>query len=122
NSDIKILLVEDDIFSRNLIIVKLNKQNLKCDIAVNGKEAVNAVLLKKYDIILMDCQMPVMDGYTATKKIRELDNGKKTPIIAMTAHAMAGDREKCIESGMDDYVSKPVNLKILFDLIRKYSS
>lgn len=73
---------------------------------------------KAYDLIFMDCQMPVMDGYEATRKIREAEgNEKHTPIIAMTAYAMQGDREKCMEAGMDDYISKPISLDVVYKFL-----
>ena len=95
----------------------LRENNMSCDIAENGEEALKAVELKNYDVILMDCQMPVMDGYKCAYKIRKTEGGKRhTTIIAMTANAMEGDREKCIEAGMDDYISKPISFDILFGL------
>jgi len=87
-------------------------------VAINGKEAYQAVLKKSDDIVFMDFQMPVMDGYLSTAKIRQLEGYKKqTIIIAMTANAMAGDRRKCIDSGMDDYISKPINFDVMFEMI-----
>lgn len=114
----KILLVDDNEMNRKIIISVLKSHNMSCDIAVNGNEAVDAVSQKDYDVVFMDCQMPVMDGYESTAKIRALEGDKKhTTIIAMTANAMAGDEEKCIKSGMDFYISKPINFSTMFDLI-----
>jgi CheY-like chemotaxis protein len=83
-----------------------------CDAAGNGEEALLRMSASRYDLVLMDCQMPVMDGYTATRRWRELEreagDGRHLPIIAMTANAMAGDRQKCLDAGMDDYLAKPV--------------
>lgn len=91
---------------------------MSCDVAVNGAEALDSIIKKDYDVVLMDCQMPVMDGYEATAKIREIEGDKKhTFIIAMTANAMEGDREKCIDSGMDDYITKPINYDTMFNMI-----
>lgn len=96
----------------------LEKQNMTCDTAVDGAEALKAVNEKDYDVIFMDCQMPVMDGYEATAKIRALEGDKKhTTIIAMTANAMDGDKDKCIKAGIDDYLSKPVDYENMFRLI-----
>jgi len=87
----------------------------------NGQEAVNIADSRQYDIILMDCNMPIMDGWQATEKIRQTDGPNKlTPIIAVTANAMKGDREKCIQAGMDDYISKPVERKRLEEVLSKW--
>jgi PAS domain S-box-containing protein len=118
----KILLVEDNETNRKLIITVLNARGMGCDIAENGEEALKACQERNYDMIFMDCQMPVMDGYEAAMKIRNFEgHGKHTPIIAMTAYAMEGDREKCLAAGMDDYISKPLDLNLLFQLIDQYS-
>ena len=119
NKRLKILLVEDNEVNCKFFIKLLKAQGLSCDVAVNGEEAVNACADKSYDIIFMDCQMPVMDGYEATRKIRQAEGEEKhTPIIAMTAYAMEGDREKCIKAGMDDYISKPVSLDEVYKILR----
>ena len=114
----KILLVEDNEMNRKIVITMLKTQKLTCDVTTNGLEAYQAVLRKSYDIVLMDCQMPEMDGYQTTKKIRKLEGSSKhTTIIAMTANAMEGDKERCIEAGMDDYIKKPINFDALFQMI-----
>ncbi|MDS0526740.1 response regulator [Clostridium sp. SHJSY1] len=116
----KILLVEDNIMNRKIIIKMLELHHMTCDVAVNGVEALKEVSEKEYDIIFMDCQMPLMDGYECTSKIRLLEGDKKhTKIIAMTANAMIGDYEKCIEAGMDDYISKPIDFDIMFNKIKE---
>lgn len=121
-SHINILLVEDFEMNRKFFIRLLDKVELSCDVAVNGEEAVKACNEKKYDIIFMDCQMPVMDGYEATRRIRAQEAEKgRTIIIAMTAYAMMGDANKCIEAGMDDYLSKPFSFEDLKGVIKKYS-
>jgi CheY-like chemotaxis protein len=87
----------------------------------NGAEVISALGLVNYDLVLMDCQMPEMDGYAATRAIRGREMGKRrTVIIAMTANAMAGDRERCLEAGMDDYVTKPIRLGDLSDVVRRW--
>ncbi|AGF57634.1 PAS domain S-box-containing protein [Clostridium saccharoperbutylacetonicum] len=114
----KILLVEDNEINRKIVIGILKSREMTCDIAVNGSEAVKAVLERDYDVVFMDCQMPVMDGYESTARIRELEGEKKhTTIIAMTANAMEGDSEKCIQAGMDYYISKPINFELMFSMI-----
>jgi len=93
------------------------------DAVANGKEAVNALEMIAYDIVLMDCQMPEMDGFEATRQIREREKqtGGHIPIVALTAHAMAGDRERCLAAGMDDYVPKPINPAELVRVIEKFT-
>ena len=120
----KILSVDDDPTNQKIISNLMKKINVRCDVAENGKDAIIAHDYNDYDLIFMDCQMPVMDGYDATRKIREKEKGssKRTPIVAITACAMKGDKEKCIESGMDDYLTKPVNIKYVEGMLIKYSS
>lgn len=114
----RILLVEDNEMNRKIVISILKSHHMTCDVALNGSEALKAVSKKDYDIIFMDCQMPIMDGYESTAKIRLLEGNKKhTTIIAMTANAMEGDSEKCIKAGMDDYISKPINFDTMFNMI-----
>ncbi|AGY75229.1 response regulator [Clostridium autoethanogenum] len=114
----RILLVEDNKMNRKIVITMLKSHDMTCDVAVDGSEALKAVLQKDYDVVFMDCQMPVMDGYECTSKIRMLEGDKKhTTIIAMTANAMDGDSEKCIKTGMDDYISKPINFNKMFKMI-----
>ncbi|MCM1991206.1 response regulator [Oceanirhabdus seepicola] len=116
----RILLVEDNEMNRKIVISMLKSHDMTCDVAVNGKEALKAVSEKDYDVVFMDCQMPVMDGYECTYEIRMLEGDKKhTTIIAMTANAMEGDYEKCIEAGMDEYISKPINFDTMFNMIEE---
>ncbi|HTP88417.1 MAG TPA: PAS domain S-box protein [Bryobacteraceae bacterium] len=105
----RVLLVEDNVVNQRLGLRTLEKLGCHADLAANGREAVEMALKSSYDLILMDCRMPEMDGYTATREIRrQQQDGMRTPIVAMTAHAVVGAREECLEAGMDDYVSKPV--------------
>lgn len=114
----RILLVEDNEMNRKIFISMLKSHDMTCDVAVDGSEALKAVSEKNYDVVFMDCQMPVMDGYECTSKIRLLEGDKKhTTIIAITANAMEGDYKKCIEAGMDDYISKPINFNTMFNMI-----
>ena len=116
--DINILLAEDNITNQRVAIGMLNKFGLSADIANNGKEALEASSATQYDLILMDMQMPEMDGVNATREIRA--RGFNSPIIAMTANAMVEDREKCTEAGMNDYLSKPVTPDALIELLEKW--
>jgi signal transduction histidine kinase/DNA-binding response OmpR family regulator len=117
---LNILIAEDNPVNYKLAERVLTKLGYKPHKADNGMEALHAAIGKKYDIILMDVQMPVMDGMEATKKIRER-KGEQPVIIAMTANAMQGDREKCIQSGMDDYISKPIRLEELVSILEKWA-
>jgi two-component system, sensor histidine kinase and response regulator len=120
-----VLLVEDNLVNREYARSALEMLGCRVECRNDGNEGVNAFLPNRYDLILMDCQMPVMDGYEATRRIREIEQRKggfKVPIIALTAHAMRGDREKCIEAGMDDYLSKPFKVKQLKATLEKWIS
>jgi len=121
-----ILLAEDNLINQTLTIKLLETRGHRVTLASNGIEAVEAFKKGNFDLILMDIQMPGMDGFEATREIRKLETGDpqqssihSIPIVAMTAHAMTGDREKCIDAGMDDYVSKPIKLEVLFSVIDK---
>jgi CheY-like chemotaxis protein/signal transduction histidine kinase len=113
--DANILLVEDNLINQKIVILSLKSMVKNIDVASNGKEALEKFGTSKYDIILMDIQMPVMDGIVATKKIREIETATSTytPIIAITANALSGDRENCLAVGMNDYISKPFQVDIL---------
>ncbi|MEW5884945.1 MAG: response regulator, partial [Armatimonadota bacterium] len=118
----KVLVVEDNAVNRKVAARLLERLGHEVDCACNGKEALGMAQMNSYDLIFMDVQMPEMDGYAATAAIREWQqrHGIATPIIAMTAHAMEGDREKCLEAGMDDYLSKPVTLNRLADMLERW--
>lgn len=117
----KILLVEDKASNQQVATIMLKRFGCSIDIAVNGKEALERMKSGKYDMIFMDCQMPVMDGYETTRLIRTMEgDAREIPIVAMTANAMKGDRKKCIAAGMDDYVAKPVKSEALEQVLKKF--
>ncbi len=123
--EMRILIVEDHPVNQKFAEKLLRKLGFEAiDMADNGKEALERMGETHYDMVFMDCQMPEMDGYETTTIIREQEKGltQHIPIIAMTANAMVGDREKCLRTGMDDYVSKPINPQILRETINKWSS
>lgn len=120
---IRLLVVEDNRINQKVISSILEKFGYKTDTVSNGKEAIEALGTTPYDLVIMDCQMPVMDGYETTKEIRNPKSkvsNHKIPVIAMTAHAMNGDREKCLEAGMDDYLTKPIKPREISNLIEKW--
>ncbi|MGI9472893.1 MAG: response regulator [Rubripirellula sp.] len=121
---LKILLAEDGIANQKVALGLLGTWNHEVTVAVNGAEAVEAFQKQPFDAVLMDIQMPILNGLEATQKIRELEvgSGRHTPIIAMTAHAMKGDRARCLEAGMDDYLSKPVRKHELHDALKKHAA
>ncbi|MBF0454564.1 MAG: response regulator [Magnetococcales bacterium] len=116
----KVLLVEDNAINRQVAEEVLHSVGLLVDRAENGREAVRMVAKGDYDLVLMDIQMPLMDGHAATRLIRRLGPFQHLPIIAMTAHAMTGDREKSLASGMNDHLSKPIDKKQLFQVLTKW--
>ena len=111
----RILLVEDNEINQKIVLLSLSKLVAGIDVARNGQEAIELYKLKEYDLILMDIKMPVMDGLTATKKIREMESSSelRIPIIAITANALEGDRENCLAAGVDDYIAKPFQAEVL---------
>lgn len=117
----KLLLAEDNFINQKVALRILSEAGYNAEPVMNGKEAVDAIAEKEYDLILMDVQMPEMDGYTATREIRKAEHSRKSvPIIAITAHALLGDKEKCLEAGMDDYLSKPINAEALVTTLDKW--
>jgi CheY-like chemotaxis protein len=118
--DSNVLLVEDNLINQKIVLLSLQKLVKSIDIANNGKEALDKFGTSKYDLILMDIQMPVMDGILATKKIREIETSTSshTPIIAITANALSGDKEICLAAGMNDYISKPLQVEVLIQKMK----
>jgi CheY-like chemotaxis protein len=116
---IKVLLAEDSLVNQKLVVGLLEKHGSTVRVTGNGREAVGALESEQFDVVLMDVQMPEMDGFEATVEIRrrEQSTGRHIPIIALTAHAMRGDRDRCLDAGMDEYLAKPVRAEQLFDTI-----
>lgn len=118
---LSVLLVEDELISRKVVAALLERLGCRVATAHNGQEALDAVQARRYDVVLMDCEMPVMNGFEATGRIRALDGpARRVPVIAMTGHAMEGDRERCLEAGMSDYLSKPIRRRALMMALRPY--
>ena len=114
------LVVEDNIVNQKIAKLMLEKLGCRVDVAANGEEAIEMWTRFPYEIVFMDCQMPVMDGYAATAAIRDREgDDNHIPIVAMTANAMEGDRERCLDAGMDDYISKPVAKKVLEKVLKR---
>jgi len=116
----RILVVEDNSDNRILITDVLNSLDYEVIVAVDGEEGIEMASSEKPDLILMDLSLPKMDGWTATKHIKDNTDLKHIPIIALTAHAMVGDRERAIEAGCDDYISKPIDLRELANKLQQY--
>jgi CheY-like chemotaxis protein len=121
----QVLVVEDNLVNQKVSRAMLQKLGYQVDIANNGLEGVEMWANGSYDAIIMDCQMPMLDGYSATERIRQMENEgsagrRRMPIIALTAHSMPYDRQKCLDSGMDDYLVKPVGLQVLGATLEKW--
>ena len=123
--DAHLLLAEDNPVNQEVARNMLENIGCRVEVVDNGREAVAAASRTRFDLILMDCQMPRMDGYQATESIRrreeaENEPGNRLPIIALTAHAMEGDRERCLAAGMDDYLAKPFTQKQLAEVLERW--
>ena len=122
-SRFRLLLVEDNAVNQDIALGVLERLGYRADVVDDGVEALKVLGQSDYDLVLMDCQMPNMDGYEATRHIRQSSTPVRNhaiPIVAMTAHAMAGDREKCLEAGMIDYLTKPVDSRLLDRTIERW--
>ncbi len=121
HTPVRILVAEDAQANQKVIQQFLTRGGYQCDVAANGREALEKLAQATYDLVLMDCQMPEMDGCEATRRLREREGaGRHTPVIAMTASAMNEDREQCFSAGMDDYIAKPVNRANLYALLHHW--
>jgi len=119
----RILIVEDNPVNQRVARLQVERLGYAAEVVSNGEEALNALNQPRYTMVLMDCQMPGMDGYAATRELRRRESGRRhTPVIAMTANAFPADRELCLDSGMDDYLSKPVNLRNLALVLDRWAS
>ena len=117
---IRVLVAEDNLVNQKVAVKMLERLGVRADIAMNGREAIQKFGDLPYDLILMDCHMPEIDGYTATAEIRRRHAAHRVPIVAMTAEAMEGCRETCLAAGMDDYIAKPVKLSDLSEALGKW--
>lgn len=119
----KVLVAEDNRINQKVVLGMLKKLGYEADLVENGKAAVVAIQNNDYAMVLMDCQMPEMDGYEATRQIRKLGGtAQSIPVVALTANAMMGDREKCLNAGMDDYMAKPVRMDLLKQTLGVWTS
>jgi two-component system sensor histidine kinase/response regulator len=118
----RVLVAEDDAINRKVVSHMLERRGWVVDVVGNGREAVEAVARLRYDLVVMDCDMPEVDGYAASAAIRAREgSGRRIPIVAMTAGTMPGDRDRCLASGMDDYVAKPFNADALDGVLRRWT-
>jgi CheY-like chemotaxis protein len=114
-------VVEDNATNLKVAVRMIERLGYRADVAATGSEAVAMLGQADYDAVLMDCQMPEMDGYEATRQVRRNERGgRRVPIIAMTAAALSGDRERCLAAGMDDYISKPVKLHVVAAVLARW--
>lgn len=116
----RILVVEDNVINQQVVTMHLRRLGYRYETVGNGLEAVKAISSKKYDLILMDCHMPDMDGFEAVREIRRLEQGERNKIIAMTANAPRGEHNRCLASGMDDYLAKPIDDRALKAALQKW--
>jgi CheY-like chemotaxis protein len=121
-ASLRILVAEDNAVNQMLVTRLLQKRGHCVMVVGNGREALGALVQGTYDLILMDMQMPEMDGFEATSELRrrEKQTGRHLPVIALTAHAMKGDRERCLDAGMDGYLAKPIRAQALYELLENY--
>jgi CheY-like chemotaxis protein len=117
----RVLIAEDNLINQRVVAIMLSKLGYSVDVATEGGVVLEVLQKQHYDLILMDCQMPGMDGFEATRAIRSLHaDVSQIPIVAVTANAMPGQREKCLAAGMNDYISKPIQSELLASTLRKY--
>jgi len=118
----RILVAEDNPVNQRVAKLQVQRLGFEVDVVENGAAALTALEQRDYSMVLMDCQMPQMDGYEATRELRRRQNGsRRVPVVAMTANAFAADREACLQAGMDDYLSKPVELRALEEVLQRWA-
>ena len=114
-------MVEDNAVNQKIAMRMLEKLGCRVDVAANGSEALEMTAMLPYAIVFMDCQMPVMDGYEATRRLRQREGAKShLPVVAMTANAMEGDRDRCLAAGMDDYMAKPISKQVIIQTLERF--
>lgn len=116
----RILLVEDNAINREVALELLGDEGIDVTVAVDGRQALDLLARERFDCVLMDCQMPVMDGFAATRALREMPGLRDLPVIAMTAKAMTGDREQALAVGMNDYISKPIDIDAVLVTLQRW--
>ncbi|MDP9126193.1 MAG: response regulator [Pseudomonadota bacterium] len=116
----RILLVEDNAINREIAVTVLRRAGIEVDVAGDGEQALSMLEHERFDGVLMDCQMPVMDGYAATRALRQQPRWRELPVIAMTANALVGDRAKVLEAGMNDHIAKPIKVDELFSTLARW--
>jgi CheY-like chemotaxis protein len=116
----RVLLVEDNPINQELARDLLSRAQILVEVASDGREAIDMLSRERFDAVLMDCQMPVMDGYAATRELRGRPEWRDLPVIAMTANAMVGDREKALAAGMNDHIAKPINVSDMFATLARW--
>jgi CheY-like chemotaxis protein len=117
----RVLVAEDSMINQLVAVRLLERYGVRARVAADGREALAALAEEDFDAVLMDCQMPVLDGYEATAELRRREgDGRRTPVIAMTANAMKGDRERCIAAGMDDYITKPMRSQEVAAILERW--
>jgi CheY-like chemotaxis protein len=122
DSHLRVLVAEDNVINQKVAVRILERMGIRADVAANGREVVEMMRILPYDVIFMDCQMPEMNGYEAATEIRRREApGRHIAIIAMTAEVLAGARERCLASGMDDYVPKPIQIESLVDALKRWA-
>ena len=117
----RLLIVDDSRVNRDVLMLPLRRAGCRCDVASNGEEAIAAIERENYDLVFMDCQMPVMDGYQATARIRALGGAKGlVPIVAVTAGVLQGNRQRCLDAGMNDFVGKPFRSAEILSVLNRF--
>jgi CheY-like chemotaxis protein len=118
----RILIADDNSVNQTIARRLVEQLGYEATVVGTGVEAVQAAIGGDYELVLMDCQLPSMDGFAATAEIRRREDGRHLPVIAMTANALAGDRDRWLAAGMDDYISKPVDADELAAILRRWTS